>query len=134
MPVDGRAGRGGGAGFGAGGGLAACAIPGGALGKVRRLIDADGTYDVARAAAETGLSFRALDRRFRAAVGLSAQQFARIRRVRAAIGSLFAGERDLGVLAARACHPDAATFAREFRSVAGLSPQMLMRELDQLEY
>ena len=101
---------------------------------VRRLIDSDGTYDIGRAAAEAELSLRALDRRFRAAVGLSPQQFARIRRVRAAIGSIFAGERDVGVLAAHACNPDTASFAREFRSVAGLSPQLLRRELDQLEY
>jgi len=101
---------------------------------VRRLIDSDGTYDLACAATEAGLSLRALDRRFRAAVGLSPQQFARIRRVRAAIGSIFTGVRDLNELAERAHHPDAAHFTREFRSVAGVSPQQLMRELDQLEY
>jgi AraC-like DNA-binding protein len=101
---------------------------------VRRVIDSDGTYDIPRAAADAGLSLRALDRRFGAAVGLSPKQFARIRRVRAAIGSIFAGVRDVAVMAERARHPDATSFAREFRSVAGVSPQELMRELDQLEY
>jgi AraC-like DNA-binding protein len=101
---------------------------------VRRLIDSDGTYDIPRAAAEAELSLRALDRRFGAAVGLSPRQFARIRRVRAAIGRIFSGARDVAEMAERSRLVDVASFAREFRSVAGLSPQLLMRELDQLEY
>jgi AraC-like DNA-binding protein len=101
---------------------------------VRRLIDSEGRYDIARAATESGLSRRALDRRFAAAVGLSPIQFARIRRVRSAIGHVFSGERDVGAMAALAGHPDTASFSREFRSVAGLDPQHLMRELDQLEH
>ena len=101
---------------------------------VRRLIDSEGRYDLARAASESGLSRRALDKRFGAAVGLSPTQFARIRRVRAAIGHVFSGARDVNAMAERAGHVDAASFAREFRSVAGLAPQHLMRELDQLEY
>jgi AraC-like DNA-binding protein len=101
---------------------------------VRRLIDSDGRCDIVDAARDAGLSLRALDRRFGAAVGLSPRQFARIRRVRAAIGSIVAGERDVTALAERAGHLDAPTFTREFRSVAGLSPQTLMRELDQLEH
>jgi AraC-like DNA-binding protein len=101
---------------------------------VRRLIDSEGRYDIARATAESGLSRRALDRRFGAAVGLSPIQFARIRRVRAAIGHVFSGQRDVAAMAQHAGHADAASFAREFRSVAGLAPQHLMRELDQLEH
>lgn len=101
---------------------------------VRRLIDSGGTYDIPLAATEAGLSIRALDRRFGAAVGLSPRQFARIRRVRAALGSIASGARDETAVAASVGHRDATTFAREFRSVAGLSPQHLMRELDQLEH
>jgi AraC-like DNA-binding protein len=101
---------------------------------VRRLIDSEGRYDIAQAAAESGLSRRTLDRRFGAAVGLSPMQFARIRRVRAAIGRVFSGQRDVAALAERAGHADAASFTREFRAVAGLAPQHLMRELDQLEH
>ncbi|HEX7980561.1 MAG TPA: helix-turn-helix domain-containing protein [Gemmatimonadaceae bacterium] len=101
---------------------------------VRRLIDSEGRYDIAQAATEAGLSRRALDRRFGAAVGLTPTQFARIRRVRAAIGSVFSGARDVGAMAEHAGHADAVSFAREFRSVAGLSPQLLMREVDQLEH
>jgi len=101
---------------------------------VRRLIDSEGRYDIARAATEAGLSRRALDKRFGVAVGLSPTQFARIRRVRAAIGRVFSGARDVSAIAEHAGHADAASFTREFRSVAGLAPQHLMRELDQLEY
>jgi AraC-like DNA-binding protein len=100
---------------------------------VRRLIDSDGTADISRAAAEARISLRALDRRFSAAVGLTPKQFARVRRVRAAIGEIAAGERVVTSLARYAClTPE--SFVREFRSVAGLAPQALMNELDQLEH
>jgi AraC-like DNA-binding protein len=100
---------------------------------VRRLIDSSGTCDVAAAARDVGISARSLERRFVAAVGLSPKQFARVRRVRAAIGAIAAGERSLTTLA-RGARLEPASFAREFRSVAGLAPQALMNELDQLEH
>lgn len=100
---------------------------------VRRLIDTDGIADVAAAAAEAGVSPRRLDRRFGVAVGLSPRQFARLRRVRAAIGAIAAGERSVARLARRAELAPSA-FLREFRSVAGLAPLALMNELDQLEH
>jgi len=100
---------------------------------VRRLIDSDGTCDIAAAAREVGVSARSLDRRFEAAVGLSPRQFARVRRVRATIGAIAAGERAVPNLA-RHAGLEPASFAREFRSVAGLAPQALMNELDQLDH
>lgn len=100
---------------------------------VRRLIDTDGTADIAAAAAEADISPRRLDRRFAIAVGLSPKQFARVRRVRAAIGAIAAGERSVARLARRAELAPSA-FLREFRSVAGLAPLALMNELDQLEH
>ena len=100
---------------------------------VRRLIDSDGTCDLATAARDAGVSARSLERRFSAAVGLSPKQFARVRRVRAAIGAIAAGERSVAMLA-RHAGMALASFTREFRSVAGLAPQALMRELEQLEH
>ena len=100
---------------------------------VRRIIDSDGTCRLASIAREAGVSARSLDRRFAAAVGLSPSQFARVRRVRASIGAIAAGERAVSTLA-RQVGLEPASFAREFRSVAGLSPQSLMNELDQLEH
>ncbi len=100
---------------------------------VRRLIDSDGTCDLAAVSRDVGVSARSLQRRFSAAVGLSPTQFARVRRVRAAIGSIAAGERSVAALA-RAAGMEPPSFAREFRLVAGLAPQALMSELDQLEH
>jgi AraC-like DNA-binding protein len=100
---------------------------------VRRLIDSDGTCDVTGAAREAGVSVRRIDRRFAAAVGLSPKQFARVRRVRAAIAAIAAGERAVTNLA-RHAGLEPASFTREFRAVAGLAPQALMNELDQLEH
>jgi len=100
---------------------------------VRRLIDTDGTHDIAGAAAEAGVSMRQLENKFGAAVGLSPRQFARIRRVRAAIGAIAGGERSLVELAHRATLQPA-SFVREFRLVAGLAPDALMNQLDQLEH
>jgi len=100
---------------------------------VRRLIDSHGTCDVAGAARDAGISMRSLERRFSTAVGLSPKQFARVRRVRAAIGAIAAGERRLSTLARHAGLAPT-SFAREFCSVAGLAPQALMNELDQLEH
>jgi methylphosphotriester-DNA--protein-cysteine methyltransferase len=99
----------------------------------RRLIDSNGTCDLATAARDAGISARSLDRRFSAAVGLSPKQFARVRRVRATIGAIAAGERSATALA-RAMGMEIAALAREFRSVAGLAPEALMNELDQLEH
>ena len=100
---------------------------------VRRIIDSDGTSDIAATAREAGISVRSLNRRFEAAVGLSPTQFARVRRVRATIGAIAAGEREVATLA-RLAGLAPASFAREFRSVAGLAPQAMMTELDQLDH
>ena len=100
---------------------------------VRRLIDSHGTCDIAAAAGDVGISMRTLERRFSAAVGLSPKQFARVRRVREAIGAIAAGERRLSTLA-RHAEQTPTSFTREFRAVAGLAPMALMNELDQLEH
>jgi AraC-like DNA-binding protein len=100
---------------------------------VRLLIDSDGTHDIASAATMAEISGRRLERDFGAAVGLSPKQFARLRRVRAAIAAIEAGERDVATLASRARHEDAARFTREFRSVTGVAPVTLMDQLDEFE-
>jgi AraC-like DNA-binding protein len=101
---------------------------------VRLLIESDGTHDLGTAARSAGVSARALERRFRAVVGLSPRQFARVRRVRAAIAEIAAGQRSMSRLAARLGHPDQPSFVREFRSLAGLTPDTLVAQLDQLEH
>ena len=100
---------------------------------MRLLIDSDGTHDIASAAAMAEISGRRLERDFGAAVGLSPKQFARLRRVRAAIAAIEAGERDVATLASHAGHDDASGFTREFRSVTGVAPVSLMDQLDEFE-
>ena len=97
---------------------------------VRLLIDSDGAMEVGAAAKQAGLGVRALERRFSAAVGMSPTQFARVRRVRAAIAAIMGGERSVARLAGRG---DAMKFVRDFRSVAGVRPEELFAELDQFE-
>jgi AraC-like DNA-binding protein len=99
---------------------------------VRLLIDSDGTHDLKQAAELAELSSRGLERRFTAAVGLSPKQFARLRRVRAAIDRIMSGERSVSRLVEHACLPSRASFTREFRSVAGIEPTALMLGLDEL--
>ena len=100
---------------------------------VRLLIDTDGTTDLREAAAQAEVGMRQLERRFGAAVGLSPIQFARVRRVRAAIAAILAGERRTSVLAERFGYAELSTFAREFKAVTGLSADGLMEQLDQIE-
>ncbi|MEO8562754.1 MAG: helix-turn-helix domain-containing protein [bacterium] len=100
---------------------------------VRLLIDSDGTSDLVDAATQADVSMRQLERRFGAAVGLSPRQFARVRRVRAAIGAIMAGERRASALAERFGYTEQPAFARDFRSVTGLSADALMEQLDQIE-
>lgn len=100
---------------------------------VRLLIDTDGTTDLAASAAQAEVGVRQLERRFGAAVGLSPKQFARVRRVRAAIAAIMAGERRTSVLAERFGYTEQPAFARDFKSVTGLTADALMEQLDQIE-
>jgi AraC-like DNA-binding protein len=100
---------------------------------VRLLIDSDGASDFADAAREADVGVRQLERRFAAAVGLTPKQFARVRRVRAAIGAIMAGERRTSLLAERFGYTDQPRFARDFKSVTGFSADALMQQLDQFE-
>jgi AraC-like DNA-binding protein len=101
---------------------------------VRALVDSDGLRDLADAAASAGVSRRTLDRRFRAGVGLTTGQFARVRRVRAAIAEISNGARSVARLASRFHYDEPVRFVREFRAIAGISPDALMAQLDQLEH
>ena len=100
---------------------------------VRLLMDSDGTHDLAAAASLAGMPIRRLNDRFIVAVGLPLKQFARVRRVRAAVAAIMAGERDVSRLVEHSQLPRAASFTREFASVAGFKPVALMRQLDEMD-
>jgi AraC-like DNA-binding protein len=56
-----------------------------------------------------------------------------VRRVRAAIAAIMAGERQTSHLAERFGYTEQPAFAREFKSVTGLTADALMEQLDQIE-
>lgn len=101
---------------------------------VRALIASDGTRPITEIAAAVGLSVRQLERRFRAAIALTPKQFARVRRVRAAIGVVLAGQRSWSRVAAEVGFADHAHLAREFRAITGFTPRTFISRLDAIEH
>lgn len=89
----------------------------------RRLADAGGLVRVESLAQEVGWSRRHLGARFRAELGLSPKQAARVLRFERASEVLRAGGRvDLGELAVRCGYYDQAHLTNEWRALAGCSP------------
>jgi AraC-like DNA-binding protein len=87
------------------------------------LVASRGEVSVAELAREVGVSARQLQRRFGAAVGLGPKQFARVRRLRTAIGELLTTEpRTWSAVAADLGYADQAHLVREFVQLAGLTP------------
>ena len=82
------------------------------------------------ALAETlGMSLRALQARFLAAVGLTAKEYARIQRLQATIRELDRGHTPLAQIALSAGFADQAHATRALRSFSGLTPAALRRAL-----
>jgi AraC-like DNA-binding protein len=81
---------------------------------------------LARAAA---LSMRGFQMRFRAAVGLTPKEFARLVRLQATLRALDASDADLSALASDGGFADQAHATRELRRVTGLTPARLRSEL-----
>lgn len=99
------------------------------------LIAAGGDVAVRTLAGSVGTGNRQLQRRFRAAVGLTMKEFARIRRVRVAAAALLedqrAGAAQLAVLAGFADQPH---LIRELARVAGASPTALRERLEAIRH
>ncbi|TDC49421.1 AraC family transcriptional regulator [Jiangella ureilytica] len=77
---------------------------------------------VARVAERTGLSASTLQRRFRAAVGLSPKQFGRIRRLQRVLLSASGHDVDWAQVAVRHGYFDQAHLIHDFRALTGLTP------------
>lgn len=77
---------------------------------------------VAWVAEQTGLSASTLQRRFRAAVGLSPKQFGRIRRLQRVLLSATGDGADWAEVAARHGYFDQAHLIHDFRALTGLTP------------
>lgn len=86
-------------------------------------------------AAAVGLSVRQLERRFRAAAGLTPKQFARVRRVRAAAVTLVKDEgKGWAARAAEMGFADQPHLAREFVALTGCPPAAFAEDVAEIEH
>lgn len=85
-----------------------------------------GDVSIARLRAETGLSKPRLVAAFRAQVGVSPKQFARIVRFRRAVELVEGGPRSLADVALETGYYDQPHFNAEFRELSGLTPGELL--------
>jgi AraC-like DNA-binding protein len=100
-----------------------------------RLIGAHrGEIPVAQIARDVDLSTRQLERRFKAAVGLTPKEYARVRRMRSGIAAVLRGEKQWSMLAASLGYADQSHLVREFGDMTGLTPGDLQNRLDRIEH
>ncbi len=98
---------------------------------VAALETSDGTLPIAALVADSGMSERSFQSTFKASVGLSAKEFARIRRLQATIRMLDAVDRPVADLAIASGFSDQAHATREVRRVTGTTPARLRAALQQ---
>ncbi len=98
---------------------------------VARLEASDGTLPITALTAACGMSKRSFEGAFKARVGLSAKEFARIRRLQATIRMLDAADRPVADLAIASGFADQAHATREVRRVTGTTPARLRAALQQ---
>lgn len=115
-------------------GLRALPVDGQVRLAVRRLVDADGEVAIAALAREVGLGPRQLQRRFGRAVGLTPKEYARVRRVRAAIAGIMRGEDRWAQLAHTLGYADQAHMVREMGEMTGLTPGAVEGRLEAIEH
>lgn len=98
---------------------------------VGRLEACEGSCPIAPLADASGMSERSFQSAFKAQVGLSAKEFARILRLQATVRMLDAGARSMADLAAERGFADQAHATREVRRVTGTTPARLRDALRQ---
>ena len=98
---------------------------------VAELETSDGTLPIAALVADCGMSERSFQNTFKESVGLSAKEFARIRRLQATIRMLDAADRPMADLAVASGFADQAHATREMRRVTGTTPARLRAALQQ---
>lgn len=102
---------------------------------VRAIEASDGGEPIADLADRLTISERQLQRRFRAAVGLTPKQFARIRRFRACARNLIAERPEAwGRVALAHGYADQAHLNREFSRLSGRSPTQLASYIARIEH
>ena len=96
---------------------------------VESIVQCKGNVPIGHVADDLGISQRQLQRRFRAATGLTPKQFARLRRFRHAIAELLCAEpRSCASVAVDAGYADQSHLVREFTQLIGLSAEELRRK------
>lgn len=104
-------------------------------GAVRAIEAADGRDPIGDLAGRLEISERQLQRRFRAAVGLTPKQFARIRRFRACARNLIVERPEAwGRVALAYGYADQAHLNREFSRLSGRSPTQLASYIARIEH
>lgn len=98
------------------------------------IVAAGGARPIGEIAAEIGIGDRQLQRRFRAAVGLTPKQFSRVRRLRTAGTSLLEGSRPWASVAASHGFADQSHLIHEFSQLTGLTPVAFEARLRQIEH
>lgn len=102
---------------------------------VDAILDSDGAARIVDVAAAVGIGERQLQRRFRAAVGLTPKEFSRMRRIRhACLLAITDKDHGLAGVSTDAGFADQAHLTREFSGVFGWSPRLLLAYLDRIEH
>jgi AraC-like DNA-binding protein len=96
---------------------------------VARIEAAAGHVRIDALARSAALSPRGFQQKFRAAVGLTPKEFARLTRLQATLRALDAGESSIAAVASDAGFADQAHVTRELRRATGLTPAKLRAEL-----
>ena len=94
-----------------------------------RIDSCDGDMTVAELARTVGLGLRTLQQRFIAQVGVTAKEYARIRRLHALVRTLDAGDLGIADAAARHGYTDQAHATHELTRLTGATPAALARAL-----
>lgn len=102
---------------------------------VRAISASRGERSIAALARSVGLSARHLRRRFHRAVGLTPKEYARVRRVRSAIGAVLAAEQETwSAIAAELGYTDQPHLIRDVAQLTGFTPLALERRLAMIEH
>jgi transcriptional regulator GlxA family with amidase domain len=101
---------------------------------VFRLLRSRGELRVSLMAEGAGLSARQFRRRFRASVGLSPKELARLRRLRTSAASLVATNDPWVELAAGHGYADQAHLVREYRALLGVTPTVFRNHVGRIEH
>lgn len=95
----------------------------------------DGAESVTKIAETIGLSPRQIQRRFRARVGLTPKEYARIRRMRSALSNaLEVNPKDWATVAAQAGYSDQSHLTRDAAAMTGLSPASFEARIRPIEH